>query len=633
MTSERPRGEESKLSGSAAASQLAAIVTSSEDPIIGLSLDRRVTSWNAAAARLFGYEEAEILGQPLAILVPDDRREEFERIHGSVGEGGGTGAFETIRRRKDGSLVDVSVSVSPVFDSDGRVIGSAAIDRDISRRKAAERELERQRSLLRLIVDALPVLISYVDREGRYRLVNARYEEWFGAQRNEMEGQTVLDVLGEEAWRSVGPRVRRALEGETVRYEQMLTYRTGGARHVHAEYVPDRAPDGSVRGMVALVQDVTERKEVEAKLAEADRRKDEFLAMLAHELRNPMGPMVTGAALLREQGADPELRTKVLDAMDRQMQQLQRLVDDLLDVSRISRGKIRLERQTMDARRTVRDIERDLVRSRAELEGKEVVVELPAEPVWLDADPVRLAQMVGNLATNALKYTEPGGHIWISLAVEGAMAVFRVRDDGVGIDEALMPSIFDLFTQGDVPLSRDAGGLGIGLTTVSALAELHGGEVRAESPGRGEGATFELALPVVAGPPAAPEPTTESSGDLPRRRVLVVEDDVSAAELLALLLRRWGQEVWVAHTGERALTMAREHEPDLILLDIGLPGMDGYEVVRELRAQESARASIAMLSGYGQVTDKERSEEAGADHHLTKPADPEALRALLREER
>ncbi len=623
-------GEGSTLSRDPVSSQLAAIVASSQDPIIGLSLDRRIASWNAAATRLFGYEAAEVLGEPLTMLVPDDRREEFEHIHGAVARGERTEAFETVRFRKDGSLVDVSVSVSPVFDENGRVVGSAAIDRDISRRKAAEREVERHRRRLGLIVDAVPVLISYVDSRGRFQMVNGRHEEWFGVDREELQGRSVRDVLGEAAWVRVEPHLGKALAGEAVWFEDQLTFRVGEARHVHVEYVPDHAPDGRVRGVVALVQDVTVRKRTEARLAEDDRRKDEFLAMLAHELRNPLAPMATGLALLRERGEDPETRTKVLDAVERQMDQLKRLVDDLLDVSRITRGKIRLERRVVDVADAIRDLERDLIRPRADAEDKHLEVSLPDGPVPVDADPVRLAQMIGNLAINAIKYTETGGHIWIELTHDGSAAVVRVRDDGIGIDEALLPSIFDLFTQGEVPLSREAGGLGIGLTTVSALAELHGGTIRAESPGRGEGATFELRLPLTDRAPAMREDArAETTDALVARRVLVVEDDVEAAELLAILLGSWGQEVWIAHSGEHALELARDNEPEVVLVDIGLPGMDGFEVVRRLRAQERTRSVVAMLSGYGRASDEQQSMESGADLHLTKPADPEALRQLL----
>jgi signal transduction histidine kinase/DNA-binding response OmpR family regulator len=368
---------------------------------------------------------------------------------------------------------------------------------------------------------------------------------------------------------------------------------------------------------------------------EADRRKNEFLSMLAHELRNPLAPIRNGVHILQAIGSlSPQVR-EVRDMMDRQVQHLVRLVDDLLDISRITRGKIRLQTEPVDLAAVVaRAVEtcRPLIESRRH----RLSVSVAPGPLRVEGDAVRLAQVVSNLLHNAAKYTEEGGQIWLSAGADGGEAVVRIRDTGMGIPPEMLSSIFDLFTQADRSLDRSQGGLGIGLTLVRRLVEMHQGIVEAHSAGLGRGSEFVVRLPLFKEEPqvAHDETNTGTNGSAfgsgPSRRVLVVDDNKDAAESLALLLGVAGHQTRVCHDGPSCLQAAAEFRPEAVLLDIGLPGMDGYEVARRLRANPATgRALLVALTGYGQADDLRRAREAGFNHHFVKPADLDALAALL----
>jgi CheY-like chemotaxis protein/two-component sensor histidine kinase len=371
---------------------------------------------------------------------------------------------------------------------------------------------------------------------------------------------------------------------------------------------------------------------------EADRRKDEFLAMLAHELRNPIAPILNALHLLREEDGGPAAE-QAHEVAERQVRHLARLVDDLLDVSRINSGKIHLRKVRVELGEAVaRAVEtaRPLIAARRH----ELSVSLPDEPIPLEADAARLEQVLANLLNNAAKYTETGGRIAIEAHREGEAAVVRVRDNGIGIAPELLPRIFDLFTQADRSLDRSQGGLGIGLTLVRSLVEMHGGRITAASAGVGKGSEFVVRLPL--GSPEAldetegtghPGPPLESVEARPKR-VLVVEDNIDGARLMVRLLQSRGHQIRVAHDGPSALEAAREQRPDVVLLDIGLPGMDGYQVAEQLREMEGMeRALLVALTGYGQDEDRQRSHEAGIDLHMIKPVDPEALIKLVASDR
>jgi signal transduction histidine kinase len=362
-------------------------------------------------------------------------------------------------------------------------------------------------------------------------------------------------------------------------------------------------------------------------LDKADRRKDEFLAMLAHELRNPLAAVVNAISLLTAPSeSDREWATAVIT---RQSGQLAHLIDDLLDVSRITTGKIRLRRQIIDAA-NVLDRARDAVAPLVNARNHDLLCNYTAGSLWVNTDPTRLEQIILNLLTNAAKYTPEGGQIKLSAAVSGTEILITVRDNGVGIAPDRIPELFQLFAQGERSIARSEGGLGIGLTIVQKLVEMHGGQVEAQSAGLNLGATFKVRLPLAHKPIAMNGAIRNASTDLIRRRVLIVDDNVDTAQGLSRLLTRAGHDTVLAQDGTQALARAREQPPEAILLDIGLPGMDGFEVVKLLRQQSfCAEAMIIAVTGYGQPEDRQRVIEAGFDHHLVKPVDIDELKALL----
>jgi PAS domain S-box-containing protein len=368
-------------------------------------------------------------------------------------------------------------------------------------------------------------------------------------------------------------------------------------------------------------------------LEEAVRHTQQFLAMLAHELRNPLAPMRNAVAIMQALPAGDEI-ARCRDIIGRQIDHLARLVDDLLDASRITRGRIEVRREAVDL---VGVVHRALEASRPLIDSKchRVLASVPEEPVMLYGDGVRLTQMLQNLLNNAAKYTPQGGAIDISVRAQSAVAVIEVRDTGVGLSDALRPKVFDLFVQGEQGLDRAEGGLGIGLALVREIAHLHGGSVQAASAGPGRGTTFTLQLPLLQGPAAdaeavaRPMPVHEMQAAA-RRRILVVDDNRDAADSLCALVKFWGHECWCAYDGASALPLADLHAPDVVLLDIGLPGMDGYEVAARLREHAALHGTILIaLTGYGQPEDRERTRRAGFSHHLLKPVDTDALREML----
>ncbi|HEX2644249.1 MAG TPA: ATP-binding protein [Thermoanaerobaculia bacterium] len=369
-------------------------------------------------------------------------------------------------------------------------------------------------------------------------------------------------------------------------------------------------------------------------LAAADRRKDEFLAMLAHELRNPLGAIANaGHVLDLRRSEDPETRD-LLAVIGRQIRHLSRLVDDLLDVSRVTRGQIELRPALVEIHSLVQGAV-ETVRPMVDQRHHDFFVHVPADPLWLEADATRIEQVLTNLLNNAVKFTDPGGRVELRVESHGEEAVVTVSDNGPGISPDLLPRIFDLFVQEERSLARSHGGLGIGLTLVRSLVERHGGRVEAASDGPGHGSRFTLRLPLRAAPAAVASSSPAGLDEVGDngRRILLVEDNPDAAESLGELLRIWGHEVRIAYEGLGALDQARVETPDIVLLDIGLPGMDGYEVARALRSQPGLeRTRLIALTGYGQDADRHRSSQAGFDHHFVKPVDIQALRLLLASE-
>jgi PAS domain S-box-containing protein len=589
-------------------------------------------------------------------------------------------------RLADGTHGTIRASAAPVRDPAGRVVAAVTTWFDISERKRAE---EAQRFL----AEAGEALASSLDYEATLqqvaRLAVPALADW-----------CAIDILQEDRSlrrvavahpdptkvalaRELAGRYRRHLdspEGKVLQTgkgvlipeitDAVLTAYAHDAAHLEilrglglkSTMVIPLAARGRALGSVsfvfaesgrrydegdfALAKELARRAALAVdnarlygELQEVDRRKDEFLAMLAHELRNPLAPITNAVQILKMPQADTAVVGRARDMMERQVQQLKRLVDDLLDVSRIMRGKIELRKERIDlAAAAARAVETS--QPLVEAGGHGLTVSLPSEPVWLNADLMRLAQVIANLLNNAAKYTEPGGRIWLITGREGDEAIVRVKDTGIGIAPALLAHIFDLFVQADHARGRTQGGMGIGLTLVRSLVGLHGGRVEAYSEGPNRGSEFVIRLPALPdarrGRTAAEaEPAAGPPDSVPaRRRVLVVDDNVDAADSLALVLRLEGQDVCVAHDGAKALEVAGTFRPDLVFLDLGMPGMDGYEVARRLRQQPGLEQVVLVaLTGWGQAEDRRRTHEARFDHHLTKPADPQVLRRLLDESR
>ncbi|MFO0907089.1 MAG: ATP-binding protein [Isosphaeraceae bacterium] len=506
--------------------------------------------------------------------------------------------------------------------------------------KTSEEELSRRVQVLQALFDAAPVGINVAeDPECRVIRGNRALSEMLGMPPGEnvsksgpaAEKTTYRIVAnGRELEPHELPMQRAAAENRELRDEVMEIVRDDGTRiPVLVNAKPIRSRNGRVLGAVGICLDVSQLKSVEARLRDADRRKDEFLAMLAHELRNPLAAVVNAAGVLKLSD-DPECVQFAKDIIERQTRLLAHLIDDLLDASRINSGKIRIQRKPCDAgtivKHAIASVEPLIKERQHHLITRFVEGTLP-----LEADQTRIEQIVVNLITNAAKYTENGGTIEVEASRQGDEIVIAVRDDGDGIPPESLPRMFDLFAQGERSIARSEGGLGIGLTIVQKLAELHDGRVTAESDGPGKGSTFTVRLPA-ASPPAPSPPGSDTAPTAARRgtRILVVDDNEDTALGMVRLLRLLGNDAVGVYDGPAALDAARRFHPEYVLLDIGLPGMDGYEIARKIRQEPGCNASfIIAVSGYGQDDDRRRSREAGIDHHLVKPVDFDLLATLL----
>jgi PAS domain S-box-containing protein len=504
---ERRRAEEARA-------RLAAIVESSEDAIVGKSLDGIIRSWNAGAQRIFGYTPQEAVGRSITMIIPPERQDEERAILERLRRGERIEHFETVRVAKDGRRLDISLTISPVRDDEGRIIGASKIARDITERKRAEAAVrERDERLQLFLGNATDYGVVITDSEGRVL-------EWLGGAER-ITGWRAEEVLGQPTSvhftaedRAAGvPQAELARAAETGRVEDKRWHvRKDGTRFFgDGVTVSMRGPAGELRGFGKVFRDATEQKRAEEALLEADRRKDEFLALLAHELRNPLAPLRNGLQVIRLAAGDATAVDEAREMMERQLGHMVRLIDDLLDVSRISRKKMELRRSRVLLADVIRDAV-DGARPAIEAGGHHLAVSLPDQPVLLDADLTRLAQVFSNLLTNSAKYTEPGGRIWLTAERRGGEASVSVWDTGIGIPAGSLASIFDMFSQVDRSLERSTGGLGIGLSLVKGLVEMHGGTVTAESAGDGMGSTFTVTLPVLE-TPRGPGSTIPSQED------------------------------------------------------------------------------------------------------------------------
>lgn len=609
------------------------IMDTVREPLLVLSADLRVQKANRSFYRTFRVTPEETVGQ----LIYDLGNQQWD--------------IPWLRKLleevlpKDSAFVDFEVD--HVFPAIGRkfmllnarrICGTdsqtefilLAIEDTTERRLAEEAKREIESRYTSLVQNIKDHSIFMMDLDGNITTWNAEAERIIGYTEAEIVGRNFSIIFSPEDLQAGKPNQELSQAREDGRAEDERWHvRKDGRRFWALGIVtPMHDAGGNLTGLSKILRDMTDRKRAEEALQEADRHKDVFLATLAHELRNPMVPLRNGLQLLRLT-TEPEAREQARAMMERQLGQMVRLVDDLLDISRISRNKLELRKARIELWAVVQSAV-ETARPQIEASGHTLTVTLPPTPVYLDADLTRLAQVFWNLLNNSAKYTEPGGRITLTATLQGTQAMVTVEDTGIGIPAEALPHLFEMFSQVDRNLDRAQGGLGIGLALVKGLTEAHGGTVEVFSAGVGKGSSFVVRLPVRPGVPVRDRQSpTDGAANGPRRRILVVDDNRDGASSLAMLLTVMGHDTRIAHDGLEGVELAGAFRPDLIVLDIGLPKLNGLDACRRIREQPWAkRIVIVAATGWGQDEDRRRSEEAGFDHHLVKPVDAAALGKL-----
>jgi len=618
------------------------LIESNIDALITTDPRGIITDVNRQMEILTGSTRDELIGAPFKdYFTNPDRAEAGIRL--VLAEGKVTD-YELTARTKSGAETVVSYNASTFYDRDRRLQGVFAAARDVTARKQVEAErmlLDQRvrdlqfytRSLIESNIDALIT----TDTRGIISDVNKQMEELTGCTRDELIGAPFKDYFTKPDLAEAGIKLVLA-EGKVTDYELTARARNGQQTIVSYNATTFHDRDRKLQGVFAAARDVTERSRLgkqmhlqAAELSDLHRRKDEFLAMLSHELRSPLAPISNAVQMLGMQSHNEnEFQKEARGIIERQTHQLQHLVDDLLEVSRITTGMVQLRRVAVAVSEIIRSAV-ETVRPLILQRGHEIIVAVPPEPIWLYADAARLEQVLVNLLTNAVKYTDPNGKIWLSAEQTQAECILRVKDNGVGITPELLPCIFDLFTQAERSLDRSQGGLGIGLALVQRLTELHGGKVEVFSTVR-QGSEFVVRLPVESAKIVEHAQVTDAGPkkDHQPLRILVVDDNIDTVLSFSMLLNESGHEVRTAHDGPAAVQIASEYIPDVILLDIGLPGLNGYEVAKQIRKQPALKNVVLIaLTGYGQESDRQASMDAGFNHHLIKPARMEQVRKIL----
>lgn len=517
----------------------------------------------------------------------------------------------------------------------------AILMRNVTQQRRAEQTLRERERFLSTVTDAARIGLAVVEPDGLYRFANAAYARMLGLNASALAGRDVREVTS-DGWSLAGPQLEQGLRGEraTAEFELPGLSGDGPSRHFAAFYEPHRDAKG-IRTVVVVIVEITELKLLESELREADRRKDDFIATLAHELRNPLAPVRNAVKILHLQAAETPDSNRAREVIERQVRVMARLIDDLMDVSRINQGRIELRREAVDVSQV---LESAVEASRPFIDESDhrLAVVLPEEPVVVDGDPTRLSQVFVNLLTNAAKYTDRGGRIDIAAAHgEPGQVVITVTDNGIGIPPQKLASVFAMFSQVEEVISRSRGGLGIGLSLVKHIIDLHGGSVEARSAGSGHGSTFRVVLPLPVEPLNAAVTATRTAGALAVEpatdaalRILVVDDNRDGAETLSELMEMLGHQVRTAYDGEAALHAADEYRPDVMLLDIGLPLLSGYEVCRRIREQPWGGAiRVIAMTGWGDRESLRKGRDAGFDSHLVKPVDEDILIGMLSKHR
>lgn len=592
---------------------------------------------NDAYIQLIGHRD--IIGRPIVEALPELRGQGFFELLDKVlatGEPCFGSAVPAKLQRAPGAPLEerfVDFVYQPVRDARGVVSSIFVQGNDVTDAVRAHQALRDSEQQLRLLANTIPQMAWMAHPDGWIHWYNDRWFEYTGSTLEQMEGWQWTSVHDPAMLPEVMADWKHSL-ASGLPFESTFALRSAGGeyRSFYTRVAPLHDSAGKLVQWFGTNTDVTALELAQHELRTANRRKDEFLAMLAHELRNPLAPISTAAELLKFAGLDQDRIRQTSNIIARQVAHMKKLVDDLLDVSRVTRGLVSLQEEVCNVGALVADaVEQS--RSLVELKHHQLALDLPAEPCFVKGDPTRLIQVFSNILNNAAKYTPAHGHISLRLHADNELVRIAVQDDGIGIAPGLQPHIFDLFTQGERSPDRSQGGLGLGLALAKSLVELHGGSVAVHSQGLGHGSRFVVALPrVLPEEPGGHAPDAAAGMAQPAiaSQLMVVDDNVDAAETLAALLRMLGHEVCVAHTAQDALEIASRRAPLMLFLDIGLPDMDGHELARQLRATPATAAAVLVaVTGYGQPEDRERALRAGFDHHLVKPVQLSAIQELL----
>jgi PAS domain S-box-containing protein len=592
----------------------------------------RVTTWNVGAQQILGYDSTEILGEHLSAFYPRDGHEREHAEH-ELRTATTEGRFEDEgwRARRDGTRFWANVILTSIRDPAGTLIGFTKITRDLSERREYENSLRHSEERVRLLIESvIDYAIITIDSDGFINSWNLGAERITQFPAAEILGRhfsrlyTPEDIAANKPWQ----QLIRASEGDRVN-EEGWRLRKDGSQY-WANSVIGRLPggEGTTPNYYVVTQDLTQRRHAES-LADTAQKMHEFIAMLAHELRNPLAPIRNAVSLMQRRNIQDPIVESMRLTIDRQAVQLTRIINELLDVNRVARGQLTIDKQHVD----LRDIlARAVETSRPLIDSREhtLVVDVVDEPIPVNADPLRLQQVVVNLLNNAAKYTPAGGHIQLSARFDDGHVSIKVRDDGVGIDRESLDRVFDLFSQLEPRANDTFGGLGVGLALVRRIVELHGGRVHARSEGPGRGAEFTARIPRGDAPAQIELADEPPRGDVSQAlRVLIVDDNTDAADTLAMVIQQMGANVRTVYDGATALRMCESFLPHLVLLDIGMPHMSGYEVARAIRMLKCGKPVIAAVTGWGQEADRARAREAGFDRHFTKPISEVALRELV----
>jgi PAS domain S-box-containing protein len=622
---------------------LSAIVSSSDDAIIGKNIDGIITSWNRAAERIFGYTAGEAIGQSIRLIVPPDRYKEEDDVLQRIRSGEGVDHYETIRSARDNYLVQVSLTVSPIKTPDGTIVGASDIARDVTMAKRLERDALR----LAAIVESSEDAIVGKDLNSIVTSWNGAAERMFGYSSAEMIGQSIRQLIPDDRQHEEDDVLSKIRKGQRIEHHETVRRRKDGTLiAVSLTISPIRNEHGDVVGASKIARDITDRIRADderQRLLEiarsASRLKDEFLATLSHELRTPLSAIVGYIRLMQSGLLPADKQSHALETVGRNATSLTQIVEDVLDVSRIVSGKLRLNVQPVELSEIVREAVETM---QPAADAKGIRVDLIVDPVatQVSGDPDRLRQVLWNLCSNAVKFTERGGRVQIRVERVNSHVEVSIADTGIGISVEFLPRLFERFSQADSGVSRMHGGLGLGLAISRHLVELQGGRIWAQSPGPGYGSVFRVELPVrsveaFAAVEARHHPSTPSSGTLqipalPGVRILVVDDDRDALALVREILEKTGATIATADSAEDALDKLHRNGANVLIADLGMPVMNGFELIARIRASDDIGIRdipSAALTAFARSEDRARALRAGFEMHLSKPIEPGELMA------